>query len=106
VDPTALEAARRQTATVRLESIVDDGQFQPLSVYVVELRDDHDAAIVASAADRRNCSNKMQIAVAAGPIRAVLRMDFCDDDEPFIEDIDGIERFLAGLLAAIRAPAT
>lgn len=106
VDPTAVAAARDQTATVRLESIVDGDPYQPLSVYIVELRDDHDAAIVAAAADRRNWPNEIQIAVAAGAICAVLRMDFRDDDEPFIENIDGLERFRAGLLAAIRAPGT
>jgi hypothetical protein len=65
-------------------------------------RGDH----VDPTADRRNWSNKMQVAVAAGLICAVLRRPFRDDDEPFIEDIDGIERFRSGLLATIRAPAT
>lgn len=106
VDPAAVDAARRQTATVRVESIMDDGPYQPLSVYVAELPDDRDAATVAAAADRRDWPDELQIAVAAGPICAVLRIDFRDDDEPFIENIDGIERFRAGLLAAIRVPAT
>jgi hypothetical protein len=106
VDPAAVDAARRQTATVRVESILDDGPYQPLSVYVAEFPDDRDAATVAAAADRRDWPDELQIAVAAGPICAVLRMDFHDDDEPFIENIHGIERFRAGLLAAIRAPAT
>ena len=104
VDPSAVEAARRQTATVQAESIVDDGPYQPLSVYVVELPDDRDAAIVAAAADRRDWPDEIQIAIAAGPICAVLRMDFRGDDEPFIENVEGLERFRAGLLAAIRAP--
>ncbi len=106
VDTAAVEAARGQTATVRVEAVLDGGPYQPLSVYVVELPNDHDAAIVAAAADRRDWPHEIQLAVAAGPICAVLRMDFRADDEPFIETIDGLERFRAGLLAAIRTPAS
>jgi len=32
----------------------------------------------------------------------VVRIDF-RDDEPFVENVDGLERFRPGLLAAIRA---
>jgi len=102
VDLAAVEAARRQTAAVRVESIMDSGPYQPLSVYVVELPNDRDAAIVAAAADRRDWPDEIQIAVAAGPICAVVRIDF-RDDEPFVENVDGLERFRPGLLAAIRA---
>jgi hypothetical protein len=105
VDLVAVEAARRQIAAVHVEAVLDDGPYQPLRVYIVELADDHDAALVAAAADRRDWPNEIQIAVAAGSICAVLRIDFRDDDEPFIETVDALERFRSMLLAAIRAPA-
>jgi hypothetical protein len=102
VVPAAVEAASRQTAAVRVESVVDEGPYQPLAVYIVELSDERDAAIVAAAADRRDWPDELQIAVAAGSVCAVLRMDFRADDEPFQEGIDDLERFRPGLLAAIQ----
>lgn len=102
VDPVAVEAARRQTASVRVESVVDDGPFQPLSVYLVEFTSAGDAALVAAASDRRDWPDEIQLAVAAGPRCAVLRLDFRDDDEPFEETVDSLERFRSGLLTVIR----
>jgi hypothetical protein len=101
VDPAAVEAARRKRTTVCVDSIVDGGPYQPLRVYLVELASDDDAALVARASDRRDWSDELQIAVAAGHICAVLRIDFRADDEPFEENVDGLERFRNGLIAAI-----
>jgi hypothetical protein len=101
-DLAAVEAARRQAATVRVESIIDLGPYQPLSVYIVEFSTSRDAAIVAAAADQRERPDEIQIAVAAGSICAVVRIDF-RGDEPFVESVDGLERFRPGLLAAIGA---
>lgn len=101
MDPAAVEAARRKTATVRVESIVDDGPFQTLSVYLVEFASPDDAALVAAASDRRDWPNEIQLAVAAGPRCAVLRIGFRADDEPFEETVDTLERFRSGLLVTI-----
>lgn len=104
VDRAAVEAARRQTATVSVDSILGSGPYQPLMVYIVELANADDALKVAATADRRDWPDEIQIAVANGPVCAVLRINFRDEDEPFIESLDELERFRAGLLAAIRAP--
>jgi nucleotide-binding universal stress UspA family protein len=101
VDAAAVKAAERKAATVRVESVVDDGPYQPLSVYLVEFASADDAALVAAASDRRNWTDEIQLAVAAGPRCAVLRIDFRADDEPFEETVNGLERFRSGLLAAI-----
>ncbi|MET0425564.1 MAG: hypothetical protein ABW046_16975 [Actinoplanes sp.] len=95
----------RQTAAVRVEAVVPGVPYQPLCAFVVEFPDGDAAAIVAAAADRRDWPDEIQLAVAAGPICAVLRMDY-RENEPFHETVDGLERFRAGLLAAIRTPAT
>jgi hypothetical protein len=73
VDPAAVEAAGRKTATVCVDSVVDDGPFQPLSVYLVEFASADDAALVATASDRRDSPDEIQLAVAAGSRCAVSR---------------------------------
>jgi hypothetical protein len=101
VDAAAVQAARHKTRTVRVDSIVDGGPYQPLRVYLVELASDDDSARVAHASDRRDWPDELQIAVAAGHVCPVLRIDFHAGDEPFEETVDGLERFRSGLLAAI-----
>lgn len=105
VNPLAVEAAKRKVATVCAEAVIDDGPFQPLSAYLVEFASADDAALVAAASDRRDWPDEIQLAVAAGPRCAVLRLDVRDDDEPFIETVDSLERFRDGLLAVIREKA-
>lgn len=102
VDPMAVRAARRKVGTLRVESIVDDGPYQPLSAYLVEFANADDAALVAAASDRRDWPDEIQLAVAAGPRCAVVRIDYRNDDEPFEETVGSLERFRSGLLAVIR----
>lgn len=97
----AVGAARRKTATVRVEFVADDGPYQPLSVCLIEFASADDAALVAAASDRRDWPDEIQLAVAARPLCAVLRIDFRANDEPFEETVDSLERFRVGLLAAI-----
>src|SRR5690606_32932121 len=92
VDPGAVDAARRKVGTLCVESIVDDSPYQPLSAYLVEFASTDDAALVAAASDRRARPDEIQLAVAAGSRCAVLRIDFRDDDEPFEETVDSLER--------------
>jgi hypothetical protein len=97
----AVAAADRQVAAVSLESILDDGPYEPLRAYLIELASEEDAATVASAADRRDWPDELQLAVAVGRVCAVLRIDYRSDRDEFVETLTGLERFRPGLLGAI-----
>jgi hypothetical protein len=70
-------------------------------VFIVEYPTDDDAALVASAGDRWNREDHIQIAVSRGAVLALLCVRY--REKPYSETMADLERFRAGLMTAIRA---